>query len=134
MGVDPGSRRVGVALSNPEATIALPLEVIERDAGDSYLDRLQELATEHAVTALVLGLPIRMDGSEGPAAANVRELAAALGRRLSIPIHFVDERLTSRQAETAMAAGGLNSRKRRGRVDRVAATLILQGFLDTARN
>jgi putative holliday junction resolvase len=130
LAVDPGSRRVGVAVSNPEGTFALPLEVIERSSDDSYIDRLADLAESRGVGEVVVGLPLRLSGSHGPEVAAARALAEKLRERLGVPVHLVDERLTTRQAEASLAGAGLNSRGRRGRVDQVAAAVLLQGFLD----
>jgi putative Holliday junction resolvase len=131
LAIDPGSRRVGVAVSDPGGTYALPLEVIDRSSDDSYIDRLAELAASRNVAEVVVGLPLRMSGMEGPEVAGARALAEILHARLGVPVHLVDERLTTRQAEASMAGAGVSSRGRRGRVDQVAAAVLLQGFLDS---
>lgn len=131
MAVDPGTRRVGVSISDPDATFALPLTVIARSEDASYIDRLVELISERQAVELVVGLPIRMDGTEGPGASEARALADTLRERLGIPVQLVDERLTTRQATAALSRAGLDSRQQRGRVDSVAATVLLQAFLDT---
>ncbi len=130
MAVDPGSKRVGISVSDPEGTFALPLDVLARSDDDSYIDRIVELASERHVVELVVGLPRRLDGREGPEAARARELAATLHQRLGVPVRLVDERLTTRQAASALSAVGLTTRQQRGRVDSVAATVLLQSFLD----
>ena len=132
LGIDPGTRRIGVAVSDAGGTIALPLEVIER-RGDDWLARIAELAAERAVAGIVVGLPVRMDGTEGPEAAEARRLAAILERRLGVPAVLADERLTSVAANRAMASADVDSRRRRPVVDKVAAALLLQTYLDSAR-
>lgn len=131
LGIDPGTRRIGVAVSDAGRTIALPLEVVDRHAGD-WLRRLADLAREREVAGIVVGLPARLDGSEGPEAAEARKLAALLSRTLGVPAVLADERFTSAAANRAMAAADVDSRRRRPLVDKVAAALMLQGWLDAA--
>jgi putative Holliday junction resolvase len=132
LGIDPGTRRLGVAVSDPGGTIALPLAVIERRA-DDWLERIAELAAERGIAGIVVGLPVRMDGTEGPEAAEARRLAGILERRLGVPAVLADERLTSVAANRAMASADVDSRGRRPLVDKVAAALLLQTYLDSAR-
>jgi putative Holliday junction resolvase len=131
LAIDPGSRRVGVAISDPGGTFALPLGVIERSSDNSYIDRLADLAASRGVDEVVVGLPLRLSGSQGPEAHDARALAEALHALLGVPVHLVDERLTTRQAEGSLAGAGVRSRARRGRIDQVAAAVLLQGFLDS---
>ncbi|MHB8572285.1 MAG: Holliday junction resolvase RuvX [Candidatus Dormibacteria bacterium] len=131
LAVDPGSRRVGLAVSDPGELIAQPLRTLE--AGSGLTQAVCAIAREMEVGAIVVGLPVEMSGREGPAAAAARDLGAALAGASGLPVEYVDERLTSVQAERSMAAQGLSSRRRRGRTDEVAATLILQQFLDKRR-
>jgi putative holliday junction resolvase len=134
LGIDPGTRRIGLAVSDPGGTIALPLEVVERTRDGGWLVRIAEVAAERVVVGVVVGLPVRMDGSEGPEAAEARRLAGLLERRLGVPAFFVDERFTSVAANRAMAAADVDSRRRRPVVDKVAAALLLQGYLDAMRS
>jgi putative pre-16S rRNA nuclease len=131
LGIDPGTRRIGVAISDAGRTIALPLDVVDRRA-DGWLKRLAEVAREREVAGIVVGLPARLDGSEGPEAAEARKLAGLLERRLGVPAVMADERFTSAAANRAMAAADVDSRRRRPLVDKVAAALMLQSYLDAA--
>ncbi len=131
LAIDPGSKRVGVAISDPGGTFALPLVVVDRSSDDSYIDRLVELATSRGVDEVIVGLPLRLSGSEGREVDEARALAEALHRRLGVPVHLVDERLTTRQAEASLAGAGVRSRAQRGLIDQVAAAVLLQGFLDS---
>lgn len=127
LAIDPGTRRLGIAVSDGSARVALPLEVLPRDA--RFLDRLAEIASEREVGEVVVGLPLRLDGSEGPAAAEARKLAAEIENKLGIEVRMVDERMTTRAADRALAEG-IGGRARRQKVDKAAAALLLQTYLD----
>ncbi|HEX2150327.1 MAG TPA: Holliday junction resolvase RuvX, partial [Actinomycetota bacterium] len=128
---DPGTRRVGVAVSDAGGTVAFPLTVLERrKADDSYLDELAELARMREADEIVVGLPTRLDGTEGPEAVEAIRIAGVLRKKLEVPVHMLDERFTTRIAQGAMKAGNVTSRKQRPVVDKVAATLLLQTYLD----
>lgn len=129
IGVDPGTRRVGLAGADPTGTIATPLGTLERRHPRFWAD-LQEACTERGCRLLVVGLPRRLDGSEGEAAAAARSFAADAERRLGVPVEMWDEWLSTAQAERALIAGGVRRADRRGRVDAVAASLMLQSYLD----
>jgi putative Holliday junction resolvase len=129
LGLDVGSVRVGVALSDPLGVTAQPLEVILRRERDPW-QRVAELVIEHDVERIVVGRPLRLEGDEGPAVAAVDEFISRLESVVTIPIETWDERLTTAQAERAMIAGGVRRAKRRQSIDRVAAALILQSYLD----
>jgi len=130
LGLDPGERRIGVAVAVRGGSMALPLTVIERAEG--WLDALAALLAEHGATEVVVGLPLSLAGAEGAAAARARELAAEVGTRLGVPVHLVDERLSTVAAGRALAEGGARSRRRKALVDRSAAAVILQAYLDGA--
>ncbi|RMH18731.1 MAG: Holliday junction resolvase RuvX [Gemmatimonadetes bacterium] len=133
MGLDVGERRIGVAVSDPTATIATPLETLRRRAGKRPpFAALSELARAHEVEALVVGLPLSPAGDETDWCREVRALGDGLAERLGVPVHYVDERYTSVQAERAVRGSGLPRHKRedKARVDRAAAVLILQSWLD----
>jgi putative Holliday junction resolvase len=131
MGLDIGSRRIGVAVSDENGIIAQPLTTLEtRNNGDFPLDELGALVAERGIAGIVVGLPRRLDGSHGPAAVAAEALAARLGAALALPVELWDERLTSVQAERLLVEAGVRRKKRRGATDRIAAALILQGFLD----
>ncbi len=129
LGVDLGSVRVGVALSDPTGTLASPLAVLPRTA--DLLDRLCGLAQEHGVGAVVVGLPRSLDGRERQAAAAARAEAALLADRVDVPVHLQDERLTTIVAHSSLAAAGRKARQRRGSVDASAAAVLLQSWLES---
>jgi putative Holliday junction resolvase len=133
MAVDPGSRRVGVAVSDPTGTISQPLSTVPAAPAETLVDRLAALAREQEAARIVVGLPRRMDGGQGPEAKAARALADALGRATGLPVTLVDERLTSVAAERALLAGGASRARRRQLSDQVAAALILQSYLDAPR-
>jgi putative holliday junction resolvase len=133
MGVDYGTVRVGLALSDPTGTLASPLPTLRRRRGKrAPLKALQETAEAHGVEALVFGLPLELSGEEGEWAREVRDVGEALGARLGVPVHFVDERLTSVRAERLVRSSGLPRARReeKDRVDAGAAVLLLQHWLD----
>ncbi|MDX1449757.1 MAG: Holliday junction resolvase RuvX [Acidimicrobiia bacterium] len=124
---DPGSTRVGVAVSDPLRIVASPLEVIDR----SHLEaRLPGLVEEYQPAEIVVGLPVGLSGKEGRAAQEARQLGARIGEITGLPIHYVDERFTTATAEAALLEGGVKRRDRRRKVDRVAAAVILRQFLE----
>ncbi len=134
LGIDFGERRVGLAVSDPTGTIATPLTTLKRRRGKRPpLRALEEVAREHGVKAVVMGLPLDLAGDETEWTAHVREVGDELGRRLDVPVHYMDERMTSVRAERAVRKLGLpkEERERKERVDRAAAVLILQSWLDT---
>lgn len=127
MGIDVGSVRVGIALSDPGALLAHPVATVSPDDAEA-VDRL---IAEHAVTAVYVGLPRTLRDTEGPAAAGARGYAQALASRVQpVPVRLVDERLTTVTAHRQLGAGGMRERGRRSVVDQAAAVLILQGALD----
>ena len=130
LGLDPGSTRLGVAISDAAGRIALPLEIVPRDATGADRRRVAQLIAERGVERVVIGLPLTLRGEAGPAAANVNEFIAALREALPVEVVTWDERLTSAQVEKEMREAGLEARQRRGRVDAAAAALILQSYLD----
>ena len=130
LAIDPGTKRVGVAVSDPTETIAQALTTVPAEPLDTLPARLAEIARTQDASRVIVGLPRRLDGSYGPEAAAARSLAAALRKAAHLPVELVDERLTSVMAERAMVAGGMKREKRRQAADRVAATLLLQSHLD----
>ncbi|MDE2773527.1 MAG: Holliday junction resolvase RuvX [Gemmatimonadota bacterium] len=133
MGVDFGERRTGVALSDPTGTLASPLQTIRRRPGQRLpVTALESLARVHNVTAIVVGVPLSLRGADTEWTRRVRTAGEELARRLQVPVGFVDERFTSVQAERAIRAAGhtLGEPEHRARVDRVAAAVILQTWLD----
>ena len=131
--MDPGAKRVGLAVSDPTGTIAQPLSTLPAEPADTLAERLAGVARQNDVKRIVVGLPLRMDGSHGPEARSARELAAALRKASRLPVELVDERLTTAAAERSLIAGGVKRASRRQTVDRVAAALLLQTHLDKKR-
>lgn len=130
LAVDPGSKRVGLALSDPTGTIAQALATVSAEPARSLVSRLAEIARSNEAERVVVGLPRRMDGTRGPEAAAAGALADELRRVLGRPVELVDERLTTVAAERSLIAAGVRREQRRQSVDRVAATLLLQAHLD----
>jgi putative Holliday junction resolvase len=133
LAVDPGSKRVGLAISDPTGTIAQPLTTVAGEPSDTLPSRLADIAREKEVSRIIVGLPRRMDGSYGPEAKSARELADRLRESSGLPVELVDERLTTVAAERSLLEGGARRAKRRQAVDRVAAALLLQSSLDRKR-
>ncbi|WP_028925642.1 Holliday junction resolvase RuvX [Pseudonocardia acaciae] len=135
LGVDVGSVRVGVAVSDPGGLLATPLVTLRRDERDGTdLRRLAELVAEYEVVEVVVGLPRTLAGREGPAAEAARRYADALTPLLPVPVRMVDERLSTVVATRALRGSGVAGRKQRAVVDQAAAVAILQGWLDTRRS
>ncbi len=132
LALDIGERRVGVAMSDPAATVASPLAVLDADQV-ATTDVVAALVEEHDVELVVIGLPLTMRGEEGSQAARVREVADVLGPRLRVPVVFYDERLSSAEARRAMQSAGMTSKRARGTIDKVAAAIFLQSFLDSGQ-
>lgn len=134
VGLDLGERRIGVAVSDGAGRLAVGHEVLRR-GGDRASDHaaVAAVVAETGAGCVVVGLPVSMDGREGPAAQRVREEVGALRRTLSVPVEVVDERLTTVTASRALAAAGVGERGKRGVIDQVAAAVILQAWLDTNR-
>jgi putative Holliday junction resolvase len=129
LGIDVGSVRVGIALSDPLGVTAQPLEVIDRRKVDAVA-RIASLVAEHEVQHIVIGKPLRLDGSTGQAVEAVEAFCDELSKSISVPVELWDERLSTAQAERAMIEGGVRRARRRQSIDQVAAALILQSYLD----
>jgi RNAse H-fold protein YqgF len=130
MALDVGTRTVGVATSDVLRSLATPLVTLRRSKLAADLAALAELAARHEVKALVIGLPLNMDGSEGPSAAEARRFGDAVARQLGLPVEYWDERLTTAAANRMLIEADVSRARRKAVVDRVAAALILQGWLD----
>ena len=135
IGVDVGTVRVGVAASDPAGVLASPLATLARDpGGGADLAKLARLVREREAVEVIVGLPKSLSGRHGQAARAAQEYAAALAQRIDpIPVRLSDERLTTVAATRRLAESGTRGRKGRSVVDRSAAVLILQGWLDGAR-
>lgn len=132
LAVDPGEKRVGLALSDPTGTIASPLRTLEANPRETLPARLVAVADEVGADTLVVGLPLRMSGGEGPEAKGARALAAELRGLTRKHVRLLDERLTSAAAERALLARGEKRSERRRLSDQVAAAILLQTYLETA--
>ena len=131
LGLDLGSRRVGVALSDAGRAVATPLETIERGKkAAQYRRRVAELVEEWEITVVVVGLPLSLSGAVGPAAAAAQAEIDALRVTLSVPVETYDERLTTVTANRSLHAQGVRGPKRRQMIDQLAAAVLLQGWLD----
>ncbi|HEU4318828.1 MAG TPA: Holliday junction resolvase RuvX [Acidimicrobiia bacterium] len=130
LGVDYGSKRIGLAISDGIGLTARPLQTIRRGELQSTL---RGLAEEYDIGEVVIGLPRSLSGNEGESAVAARELAAEIQEILGVEAHFVDERFTTRLAESALLESGMKRRERKETVDRVAAAIILQTYLDYRR-
>ena len=137
MGLDFGSKTVGVAVSDTLLTIAQPLEIIRRKEANKLrqtLARIEELIVEYEVEEIVLGLPLNMNDTEGERVALTREFQEKLERRTGLPVYTWDERLTTVEADNAMIEAGIRRENRKEYVDKIAAALILQGYLENRKN
>ncbi|MGH0037614.1 MAG: Holliday junction resolvase RuvX [Myxococcota bacterium] len=134
LGLDFGARRIGLALSDPDASIASPAGHLERKGGRRDVASLCEFIREHEVGRVVVGLPLHLDGREGEGAQAARRFAAELSERSGLSVELLDERWTTLEAERALGEAGRRSpkkrRKQKGSVDAVAAALILRTFLE----
>ncbi len=132
LGLDLGTKTIGLALSDVTLTIASPLETIRRVKFTLDVEKLESLIDEHEVGGLVLGLPVSMDGTEGPRCQSTRQFATNLLERRNIPLAFWDERLSTAAVERILVGEADMTRKRRAQVvDKAAAAYILQGALDS---
>ena len=134
LGVDVGTVRVGLALSDPTGTLASPLETLRRAKNHSDLDRLAALVAEHEVTEVVVGEPVHLSGASGASAADAGNYAQELADRIpDVPVILIDERLSTVTAASHLREGGIDSRKQREVIVQAAAVVILQQFLDSRR-
>jgi putative Holliday junction resolvase len=130
LGIDLGTKTIGLALCDAQRSIASPLTTLSRTRLAADLAALQGLAAEHRLGGIVVGLPLNMDGGSGPRAQSTRAFATNLARRLGLPVALWDERLSTAAVERAMLDADMTRAKRAKRVDALAATYILQGALD----
>ncbi|MEX0697813.1 MAG: Holliday junction resolvase RuvX [Dongiaceae bacterium] len=130
LGLDVGAKTVGIAISDSRLTVASPLETLRRGKFAADAERLKALIAERAVGGLVIGLPLNMDGSEGPRCQSVRQFAANLLQRIDVAVAFWDERLSTAAVTRALIAADMSRKRRAEVVDKAAAAYILQGALD----
>lgn len=135
MALDIGEKRVGVAISDPERSVATPVAVLDarKLAGDAV--ELRRLLTDYTdVELIIIGLPLTMSGERGPQAARIEALGTKIAEKTGLPVAYADERLSSVEAKRRMAEAGADSRAQRGSVDMVAASITLQAYLDAERS
>ncbi len=130
LAVDYGSRRIGLALSDPTGTATEPLPTVQRRGDDQAAREVAEVARRHGARTVVVGLPLRLDGTEGPQAQAARRFARRLEQYAGVPVRLWDERLTSVQAERLLVDGGLRRAQRRLLRDQLSAALLLRSFLE----
>ena len=135
LGIDWGEVRIGLALSDETQTLASPLDTLVRRAGKRFpMNRLLDLVSTHLPVGLVVGLPLTLEGIEAASAAAAREVATDVSGRTGLPFELWDERMTTARALGAIRAQGGSIRGRKGEVDALAASVLLQHFLDARRN
>ncbi|HHN75514.1 MAG TPA: Holliday junction resolvase RuvX [Acidobacteria bacterium] len=130
LGIDVGTKTLGLAVSDAGQTVALPLRTLARRSFRADLAALGEVLGEREIREVVVGLPLNLDGSPGAMSEACEKLAAALEARFGVQVHRWDERMSTVSAERALLEADVSRRKRRKVIDKLAATLILQGFLD----
>lgn len=132
LGIDPGDKRIGLAISDPFGNFAVGLETLGNYEGKDVLPEIKAVCDRYEVSEVVIGLPLHMSGEEGISAQKARALGEVLATGLNIPIIFMDERLTSKIAEQSLRTMGVQSSRHRqkGIVDQAAAMRILQDYLD----
>ena len=131
LALDPGSVRVGVAISDELRMMTHPLEFIPAEPFLALVERVKELIRSQQVELIVVGMPRNMDGTYGEAAIKAREFVAALKDVILVPIRTWDERLTTVSAAKALRSGGTKAAQQRGKIDAAAAAILLQGYLDS---
>ncbi len=135
LALDYGERRIGVAISDPTGVVAQPLETIATPRGDAEaLARIAEIAKVREVGQIVIGLPLHMSGRAGPEVDRVRAFGARVHALTGVPVDYQDERWTSLEAERALDDAGVSRKKQRGRVDPIAAALLLRTWLERHRS
>lgn len=131
LALDHGTKRIGVAVSDEMKMIATPLEYIPAEPFAPFLERLKQIIREKEVDLILVGMPRNMDGSYGPAALKVQEFVAVLKETIAIPIKLWDERLTSAQANRFLIQADVKRQNRKEKVDKTAAAILLQSYLDS---
>jgi|SRR5204863_34430 len=131
LAIDHGTKRMGVAISDELGMIAQPLEFIRAEPFANFLTRLKEILKEKQVELILVGMPRNLNGSYGPAALKVQEFVTVLKDAVTIPIQTLDERLTSVQAHRLLTEAEVSGRQRKGKVDKSAAAILLQSYLDS---
>lgn len=133
LGIDFGERRIGVAIGDEERSVTRALTTLQRKSDKSAIDEILEIARREGAGGLVVGEPLRLDGTRGEAAARVLGFAAKLAQAAEIPVHLADESLTSREAERRLRRSGAGRRRRKETLDATAAQILLEDWLATRR-
>lgn len=134
LALDVGSRTIGMAVTDPLGITAQGLETIRRRNKRYDFEQLANIIANYDVREIVIGLPLRMSGEEGTQSEKMREFAAAVEKKFELPVHLIDERLTSVEANRVLRESEMSIQKRAGAVDRLAAVLILQNYLERKRS
>jgi putative holliday junction resolvase len=130
LALDHGTKRIGVAVSDETKTIAQPLEYVPAEPFAAFLGRLKNILVEKEIDLILIGQPRNMDGSYGPAAQKVEAFVAVLKSAITVPIKMWDERLTSKMANRVLIQGKVRRDQRKEKVDKMAAAILLQSYLD----
>lgn len=133
LALDLGEKRIGIALTDRMRIVARPFSVIQRTSRQADFAQIGQITAAHEVCHIIVGLPIMLNGDEGPMAEWARDYGQDLGRTLGLPVTFWDEALTSIAAEKALREGGLTHKKIKNKIDAVAAALLLQSYLEAER-
>ncbi|NLC51048.1 MAG: Holliday junction resolvase RuvX [Firmicutes bacterium] len=134
MGLDVGEKTIGIAISDPFGITAQGLETLKRYSKKADLARLRDLVDEYGVEKIIVGLPLNMDGTIGPAASKIEQFSIELGKKLGVPVQTWDERLSTAAAERALLQADLSRGKRKKIIDKLAAVLILESYLRRQQN
>jgi len=132
MGLDFGTKRIGVAISDPECSMAHPLETVQVRNDGAHMEHLKAIAHEYDISKVVIGLPYNMDGSIGPSGEKVIAWSEQIKNKLGLPVIFWDERLTTSQAHEFLMGLNIKGKKRKHIVDKIAAGIILKDYLESS--
>ena len=130
LGLDVGTKTIGIAMSDPLRMLASPVRTLSRKSVRQDTDQLAKIVAEHGIEELVVGLPYELDGSEERSARLARQIGTAIGERTGLPVRYVDERYSSVDAERQLIEAGMSRARRKQVIDQAAAVLILQSYLD----
>jgi len=134
LGLDIGEKRIGIAISDALGIIAQGLETFYRENPPGIIEKLRKIVKEEGVSAIVVGLPLNMDGTEGPKAKEAINFADELKKEIGLPVKLWDERLSTVEVEKLMISAGASRAKRKKKIDKLAAQVILQGYLDSRKH
>jgi len=130
LGIDYGTVRIGIALSDPSAIIATPLTTVKAKPDKNAIAEITRICDEKKVEQIIIGLPLHMNGDEGESAKGARKLGTEIMEATNLEVHYIDERLSTVSADKALLEGNVRGEKRKAKVDSVAAAIILQTYLD----